>query len=72
MNDRNPRPMNSGEAHGKGRGANMVGQSWKMPEVGKFWHPFEPPPQDGAPEDPTSDAPINRTTVPAVALERKE
>jgi hypothetical protein len=26
-NDRNPSPINSGDAHGRGRGAKMVGQS---------------------------------------------
>ena len=63
-NDKNPRPMNSGEAHGSGRGAKIVGQSWKMPLVGKFWHPLDPPPQLGAPELPTSEAPMSRITVP--------
>ena len=67
-NDRNPRPMNSGDPQSKGRGASVVGQSWKIPEVGKFWQPFEPPPQFGAPDDPTSDAPIKRTMVPFILL----
>lgn len=66
--DRNPRPINSGDPHNKGRGAKVVGQSAKIPEVGKFWQPLDPPPQFGAPDDPTSDAPIKRTMVPAMAL----
>ena len=52
MKERIPRPMNSREVHGSGRGAKIVGQSWKMPLVWKFWHPLDPPPQLGAPELP--------------------
>lgn len=65
MNERKPRPMNSGEPQGSGRGARVVGQSWNMPLVGKFWHPPAPPPQLRAPELPTSEAPMSRMTVPS-------
>ena len=41
-NERKPRPMNSGEPQGSGLGAKMVGQSWKMPDVGLRWQSFEP------------------------------
>ena len=42
----------------------IVGQSWKMPEVGRLEQSFEPPPQFGIPDEPTSDAPIMTMTVP--------
>lgn len=63
INDRNPRPMNSGDPHGRGLGAKMVGHSSKMPEVAVA-QPLEPPAQLGAPDEPTSEAPIRSTTVP--------
>lgn len=63
MKDRNPMPMNSAEPHGRGLGAKMVGQSSNIPLVAVA-QPFEPPAQLGAPEDPISDAPIRRTTIP--------
>ena len=50
--DKNPSPMNSGEPQGSGRGALIVGQSWKMPEVGRLEQSFEPPPQFGIPDEP--------------------
>jgi len=62
--DRNPKPINSGDPQGSGRGAEVVGQSWKIPLVGKSWQPFEPPPQFGMPDEPTREAPIMRMTVP--------
>ena len=62
--DREPRPMNSGEPQGKGRGANIVGQSSKMPEVGRVLQSLDPPPQLGIPDEPISEAPIITMTVP--------
>jgi hypothetical protein len=50
--------------YGSGRGARVVGQSIKIPLVGKSWQPLEPPPQFGMPDAPTRDAPIKRMTVP--------
>lgn len=35
-----------------------------MPDVGRLAQSFEPPPQLGIPDEPTSDAPIMRMTVP--------
>jgi len=34
MNERNPRPINSGEPQSKGRGARVVGHFWNIPLVG--------------------------------------
>jgi hypothetical protein len=65
MNDRNPRPMNSGDPHGRGLGAKMVGHSSKMPDVAVA-HPLDPPAQLGAPDEPTREAPIRSTTVPVI------
>jgi hypothetical protein len=62
--ERNPRPMNSGEPHGKGRLAKIVGHKANMPVSGLEAQSFDPPPQFGIPEDPMSDAPIKRMTVP--------
>ena len=70
-NERKPRPMNSGEPQGSGRGARVVGQSWNMPLVGKFWHPFDPPPQSSAPELPTREAPMSRMAVPGGYVRRR-
>lgn len=42
----------------------MVGHSLKIPDVGRLWQLFEPPPQFAAPEVPMRDAPIIRITVP--------
>jgi len=42
----------------------MVGQRWNIPVVGDVEQAFEPPPQFGTPEEPISDAPIMRITVP--------
>ena len=72
MNERNPMPMNSGEPQGKGRGASVVGHCWNMPLVGNFWHPFAPPPQFSAPEAPTRELPIKRTTVPVTYMYDKQ
>ena len=64
MNDKKPRPMNSGEPHGKGRGADILGQSSKNPLLGREAQSLEPPPQFGIPESPMREAPMRRTTVP--------
>ena len=64
MKDKNPMPMNSGEPQGNGRGAAMSGHNWKNPSVGRERQSLDPPAQFGPPDDPTSDAPIKRTTVP--------
>jgi hypothetical protein len=64
MNDKNPRPMNSGDPHGRGRGAKMVGQRAKMPVGFGAEQELEPPAQLGAPEAPMREAPIRRMTVP--------
>ena len=63
-NDKNPRPMNSGEPQGSGRGAEISGQSWKMPDVGRLMQSLDPPPQLGIPDEPISEAPIITMTVP--------
>ena len=42
----------------------MVGQSWKMPDVGRPIQSLDPPPQFGMPDEPISDAPIMTITVP--------
>lgn len=63
MNDRKPSPIISGEPQSAGRGALLLGQSWNSPVVGRPWQ-LEPPPQSGMPDEPTSDAPIMRITVP--------
>lgn len=65
-NDRKPRPMNSGEPQGRGRGAAILGQSWKKPDAGRPEQSFEPPPQFGIPDEPMRDAPIITITVPDV------
>lgn len=54
---------------GRGLGAKMVGQSSKMPDVGRLEQSFEPPPQFGTPEAPIRDAPIIRMTVPKKPIE---
>ena len=72
MNERIPMPMNSGEPQGKGRGVNIVGHCWNIPLVGNFWHPFAPPPQFSAPEAPTRELPIKRTTVPVTYMYDKQ
>ena len=64
MKDRKPRPMNSGEPQRRGRGASVVGHSWKIPDVGRLWQSLEPPPQFGIPDEPMSEAPIITITVP--------
>lgn len=64
MKDRNPSPMNSGEPQGRGRGAAILGQSSKNPEVGRPEQSFDPPPQLGMPEEPMREAPIMTMTVP--------
>jgi hypothetical protein len=63
-NERKPNPMNSGDPQGKGLGASVVGQSWKIPLVGLLRQSLAPPAQFGAPDDPTREAPIRRMTVP--------
>jgi hypothetical protein len=63
-NDKNPRPINSGEPHGRGLGAKMVGQRAKMPVGFGSEQELEPPAQLGAPEEPISEAPIKRMTIP--------
>ena len=50
--------------YGSGRGALIFGHNWKNPLSGRFIQSFEPPPQFGTPECPTSEAPIMRMTVP--------
>jgi hypothetical protein len=52
--------------YGRGRGAKTVGQSSKIPEVGRLEQSLDPPPQLGMPESPMSDAPIIKITVPVV------
>lgn len=47
-----------------GFGALRSGQSSKKPDAGRPKQSFEPPPQFGIPDDPISDAPIMRITVP--------
>lgn len=44
----------------------MFGQSWNIPLVGELSQSLDPPPQFGIPEEPISDAPIIRITVPAI------
>ncbi len=62
--DRNPRPMNSGEPQGSGRGAAVLGQSWKGPDSGRCMQLLDPPPQFAIPEEPIRDAPTMTITVP--------
>lgn len=64
--DRKPSPINSGEPHGSGRGARVVGQSWKMPEDGRLIQSLDPPPQLGIPDEPIREAPIITITVPVI------
>ena len=64
IKDRNPSPMNSGEPHGSGRGAEVLGQSWKGPDDGRCMQLFDPPPQLAMPDEPVSDAPTITITVP--------
>jgi hypothetical protein len=64
MKERNPNPINCGDPHCAARGAKMVGHSWKIPSVGRSWHPFEPPAQLSTPDSPIRDAPIITITVP--------
>ena len=59
-----PKPMNSGEPQGRGRGARVVGQSANIPVGLGSEQSLEPPAQFGAPEEPTNEAPIRRMTVP--------
>lgn len=62
MNDRKPSPMSSADPQGSGPGAKIVGQRAKVLLVAVA-HPLDPPAQLGAPDDPTSEAPISRITV---------
>jgi hypothetical protein len=72
MKDKNPRPMNSGDPQGSGRGAAMLGQSAKNPVSGLSLQLFDPPPQFAIPDSPISDAPIIRITVPETGLARAQ
>ena len=48
----------------------MVGQSSKIPDVGRLEQSLDPPPQLGIPEDPTREAPIMSMTVPITQVPR--
>lgn len=52
------------KTYGSGFGAVISGHNWKGPDVGRLLQSFEPPPQLRIPEEPMSDAPIIRMTVP--------
>lgn len=52
------------KTYGSGRGAKIVGQSWKIPVSGRLWQLFDPPPQFAIPELPMRDVPMSKMTVP--------
>ncbi|CAG8769530.1 4626_t:CDS:1, partial [Acaulospora colombiana] len=56
--------MNCGDPQRAAFGAKIVGQSWKIPLVGRRWQSLAPPAQLSPPDSPMSDAPIITMTVP--------